>query len=148
MNHAGGHMRLFKPLISGLLIGTLTIQVTGCGSIFYPDRRGQIGGDVDPLIAGLDALGLLLYIVPGVVALSIDFTTGAIYIPHTRRPQYSLEPQKLHETLQADGQVDRARLKMLLEQELGYSLPLEDPQVTLKRVPRQILAQNTDPTRP
>lgn len=35
-------MRAPFRLIGGVLVATLLTQVTACGSIFYPDRRGQI----------------------------------------------------------------------------------------------------------
>ena len=53
----------------------------GCGTLLFPERRGQESGDVDPNIVLLDALGLLLFIVPGVVSFIVDFSTGAIYLP-------------------------------------------------------------------
>ena len=47
-------MRIASRLIGAALVGTLLTQLTACGSIFYPDRRGQIDGKVDPAIAVLD----------------------------------------------------------------------------------------------
>jgi len=56
-------------------------QLYGCGTLLYPERRGQKTGTVDVGIALMDALWLLVFIVPGVVAFAVDFTTGAIYVP-------------------------------------------------------------------
>jgi hypothetical protein len=56
-------------------------QVAGCGTILYPERRDQPHGDVDLKVVALDALGLLLFFIPGVIAFAVDFTTGAIYLP-------------------------------------------------------------------
>lgn len=53
----------------------------GCGTIMYPERRGQPAGDIDWKIVALDGIGLLLFFVPGVVAFAVDFSTGAIYLP-------------------------------------------------------------------
>lgn len=63
--------------------GTLSLAA-GCGTIFYPERRGQPAGDLDWKIVALDALGLLLFFIPGVIAFAVDFSTGAIYLP----PEY------------------------------------------------------------
>ena len=56
------------------------MTVASCGYFFHPERRGNEGGD----IAGGSLVGDLLWlipgIVPGVVALVIDFTSGAIYV--------------------------------------------------------------------
>lgn len=113
--------------VMGMLLSlSLLTQLAACGSVFYPDRRGQIDGKIDPLIAGLDAVGLLFYIVPGVIALGIDFTTGAIYIPNTR---YSMAPSTLREAIGADGQIDHRYLKTAIARETGQNLPLDDPRM-------------------
>ena len=59
----------------------LVLQLAWCGTLFYPERRGQEQGRIDPAVAILDGLGLLLFIIPGVIAFAVDFSTGAIYLP-------------------------------------------------------------------
>src|SRR5215472_17337813 len=54
---------------------------TSCGTILYPERRGQPRGPLDPGVVVLDAIGLLFFIIPGVIAFAVDFSTGAIYLP-------------------------------------------------------------------
>lgn len=50
--------------------------------LLEPRRSGQPhSNDIDWKIAALDALGLLLFFVPGVIAFAVDFYTGAIYMP-------------------------------------------------------------------
>jgi hypothetical protein len=51
----------------------------------YPERRGQTGGRIDPGVAILDGVGLLVFIIPGLIAYGVDFSTGAIYLPGTHR---------------------------------------------------------------
>jgi hypothetical protein len=54
----------------------------GCGMILHPERRNQPpGGGLDWSIVALDAVGLVLFFIPGVIAFAVDFTTGAIYLP-------------------------------------------------------------------
>jgi len=80
-------MKIKKPLLRylALLIAAIfLLQVVGCGTIIYPERRGQQSGRVDVGIAVLDGLGLLLFIIPGVIAFAVDFSTGAIYLPGGR----------------------------------------------------------------
>ena len=122
-------MRIPSRLIGGALVVTLLAQLTACGSIFYPDRRGQIQGSgrMDPAIVVLDAIGLLFYIIPGVIAFGVDFATGAIYLPEGKQAQ--IDPQKLQPAVRADGTVDNARLQAILQTELGRSLPLDDPRL-------------------
>ena len=63
----------------------LIIQLAGCGTIIYPERRGQTSGQIDVGIAILDACWLIVFIIPGLVAFGVDFTTGGIYLPSSRR---------------------------------------------------------------
>lgn len=119
-------MRTRTRLIGGVLAVSLFTQLAACGTLFYPDRRGQIDGRIDPAIAVLNAVGLLLYVIPGLIAFGIDFATGAIYLPDNK---YSMAPEKLREAIGADGEVDLTRLKAIIEQETGRSLPLDDPRL-------------------
>ncbi|MBB5210712.1 hypothetical protein [Microbulbifer hydrolyticus] len=60
---------------------TLMLNLTACGYFLYPERKGQSGGRVDPVVVILDGAGLLFGILPGVVAFAVDFTNGTIYLP-------------------------------------------------------------------
>ena len=57
------------------------LQLVGCGTLMYPERRGQRGGSVDAGVAVLDGIGLLFGIIPGVIAFAVDFSNGTIYLP-------------------------------------------------------------------
>ena len=117
-------MRLPSRLIGGVLVATLLTQLSACGSIFYPDRRGQIDGKIDPAIAIANAVGLLFYVIPGLIALAIDFTTGAIYLPEGT---YSVAPERLQDAVGSDGQIDNHKLKAIIEEQTGRQLPLLHP---------------------
>jgi hypothetical protein len=68
--------------IGGVLVGG-TCCCTGCGTMFHSDRVGQPHSrDIDWKVAGLNALGLAFFFVPGAAAFAVDFYTGAIYLPH------------------------------------------------------------------
>jgi hypothetical protein len=66
--------------VSLVVSAALALQVAGCGTILYPERRGTQGGHVDTGVAVMDGLWCLLFIVPGVVAFIVDFSDGAIYV--------------------------------------------------------------------
>jgi len=119
-------MRTRSRVIGGVLAVSLFTQLAACGTLFYPDRRGQIDGKIDPAIAIANAVGLLFYVIPGLIAFGIDFATGAIYLPDD---EYSMAPEKLQEAIGADGVIDQAKLKAIIEQETGRSLPLDDPRL-------------------
>ncbi len=119
-------MRTSQRIVSGVLAATLLAQLSGCGTLFYPDRRGQLKGQIDPAIAALDAIGILFFVIPGLIAFAIDFGTGAIYLPEGR---YSVAPERLQEAVGSDGRVDPVRLRAILQQELARDLPLGDPRL-------------------
>ncbi|MCQ4248932.1 polyribonucleotide nucleotidyltransferase [Pseudomonas stutzeri] len=119
-------MRTRSRVIGGVLAVSLFTQLAACGTLFYPDRRGQIDGRIDPAVAALNAVGLLFYLIPGLIAFGIDFATGAIYLPDN---SYSMAPEKLQQAIGADGVVDLAKLKAIIEAETGRSLPLDDPRL-------------------
>lgn len=120
-------MRMHTRIIGGVLAASLLTQLTACGTLFFPDRRGQIEGRIDPVVAALDAVGILFYVIPGLIAFGIDFATGAIYLPGGTNAQ--VDPQALQNLVDADGQIDNAKLKVLIEQSTGHSLPLDDPRL-------------------
>jgi hypothetical protein len=68
----------------GLAAGT----TVGCGTIMYPERRGQPAGHLDWGVVAMDALALLFFFIPGVIAFAVDFSTGAIYLPSGYGPYY------------------------------------------------------------
>ncbi|WP_417662024.1 polyribonucleotide nucleotidyltransferase [Pseudomonas sp.] len=125
-------------ILGCVLSASLLTQLSACGTLFYPDRRGQIEGKVDPVIVALDAIGILFYVLPGLIALGVDFATGAIYLPGGHTAQ--VDPQALENLVDSQGQVDRAKLKALIMQKTGKNLPLDDPRVIEHRGDLQQLA--------
>jgi hypothetical protein len=71
-----------------LTVGTSTV---GCGYILYPERRGIQAGTIDTATMVMDLLWLLAGVVPGVVALVVDFSSGGIYATG-RRAELQLSP--------------------------------------------------------
>jgi hypothetical protein len=131
-------MPLPQRLVSAALAGSLLVQLSGCGTLFYPERRGQISGQIDPLVAALNGVGILFYVVPGLIAFAIDFTTGAIYLPGNR---YSVAPEQLQEAIDRSGHLDQARLREVLQRTLGKDLPLDHPQLQVHPGDLQQLAR-------
>ena len=119
-------------VITSLLAMTLFLNVAGCGYIMHPDRRGQTGGNLDPAVVLMDGIGLLLFVVPGVIAFVVDFSSGAIYYPGGRRsvqggtnmPQVRLDAK--HPTT---AMIER----MVLEQ-TGVEVTLDREHVTVIRL--------------
>ena len=57
----------------------MMVGSTGCGYLLYPGRRGRTGGRVDVLVLIIDLLWLIPGLIPGLICLVVDFTTGCIY---------------------------------------------------------------------
>ena len=66
------------PRILNVLICIIVVvQLTGCGTLLYPERKGQKAGRIDAGVAILDGVGLLLFIIPGIIAFVVDLCTTA-----------------------------------------------------------------------
>jgi hypothetical protein len=59
-----------------------------CGFLLYPERRGNMPNDIDGAVLIMDCLWLIPGVVPGVVALVVDFTTGSIYFSGRGKGRY------------------------------------------------------------
>ncbi len=70
-----------RDFLIGILAGVAATASVGCGTILYPERRGQPAGRLDWGVVALDAIGLIFFFIPGVIAFAVDFSTGAIYLP-------------------------------------------------------------------
>jgi len=87
--------------------------VSGCGTLMYPERRGQKGGRLDWRVVALNGIGLLFFFIPGVIAFAVDFINGTIYLPEEPRP---CEPPCLPTPV---GRTGRSRSTRLV----SYSIP-------------------------
>ncbi|HEY1065374.1 MAG TPA: hypothetical protein VGE52_04670 [Pirellulales bacterium] len=70
-----------RDLLRVVGCASLVVPATGCGTIFYPERRGQPATRVDWVVVTMDGLLLLCFLLPGIIAFVVDFSTGAIYLP-------------------------------------------------------------------
>lgn len=124
---------MHQRLTASLLLLALLSQ-TGCGTLIYPERRGQTSGRIDPAIAILDGVGLLLFLVPGLVAFAIDFATGAIYLPGGRRAQLTDTPQPVGERLRSDPEA----LAKAVSAATGTPVSLDDPRLQVQPIPQGV----------
>jgi len=86
------------------IVAILIVQLTGCGTILYPERKGQKSGTIDSGVVVLDAIGLLIFIVPGIIAYILDFSNGTIYLPGTRgQPILGSTGHEIKSTVQDAG---------------------------------------------
>jgi len=123
--------------LSNLLSLTLLTQSISCGTLLYPERIGQTRGPLDPAVVALDAVGLLLFVVPGAIAFAVDFYNGTIYLPSgTYRGQSPAEIEKTEWTsIQLPPEVDSyGKLQKFLSSRVGHSVQLGEMPVEIYRL--------------
>jgi len=76
------------------LLTAAMLHTAGCGYLIYPERQGLRGDRVDGTVVVLDAIGLLFFVLPGVVAFAVDFSTGCIYLPEGSGGSFSANQPK------------------------------------------------------
>jgi hypothetical protein len=116
------------------LAATTLFVSTSCGTLLYPERRGQPRGVIDSGVVLLDAIGLIFFVVPGLVAFAVDFSTGAIYFPPPPNgPSPSFAPMSQNRLRQDDlvkvqvpkEDLTRAKIEQVVAQRTGQSVALE-----------------------
>lgn len=111
-----------RPLLIITMLA-FTLQATGCGTIIYPERRGQPAGKIDTQVAILNGLGLLLFIVPGVIAFAVDFSTGAIYLPGGKKA--AVPGDGVRVVLADPDQLGNADIERIVAAETGQVVSLD-----------------------
>lgn len=113
---------------SALVLAVFVLaQMTSCGYILYPERRGQTGGRIDAGVAVLDAVGLLFFIIPGVVAFAVDFSSGSIYLPphQTKSVPRSLDPDETVVVHMEPGDLDQTTIETVVSDHIGEPIDLQ-----------------------
>ncbi len=126
--------RIGKTWITAICAAVIAAQLVGCGTILYPERRGQSAMEkLDADIVILDGIGLLFFLVPGVIAFAVDFATGAIYLPRGHKSKASdllgeLEIREERLTVRSVAEIER-----ILREATGLTIELESPSVLVFR---------------
>ena len=116
-----------RQFLAGTLAGTFC-SAAGCGTIMYPERRGQPSGQLDWGVVLLDGIGLILFFIPGLIAFAVDFATGAIYLPP--REEYQLSsgkrPVELRRVAVERAQLSPERIAQMVSAESGQEITLAE----------------------
>ena len=126
---------MFKKLMNTLhaaLCAVLIFQLVGCGTILYPERKGQKGGRIDVGVALLDGVGLLFFLIPGIIAYAVDFNNGTIYLPGTFLG--ALEIEDLKEVKFDPKQSTMASIEDIVQRETGYDVSLYQSQMEIVKL--------------
>lgn len=125
-----------KTLINALrlfICVVFTAQLVGCGTLMYPERRGQRGGSIDAGVAILDGLGLLFGIIPGVIAFAVDFSNGTIYLPGTTRIG-SLDLKNIKEVKFDPKHTSLASIERIIKDETGCEVKFGQDNIRLSKL--------------
>jgi len=125
--------RRLRGAAYGLFCIVLIVQFTGCGTLLYPERRGQKGGRIDIGVALLDGIGLLFFLIPGIIAYAVDFTEGTIYLPggaFSRSPDFKNIKQVKFDPKQAT----LASIEKIIQEETGCTVSFEQPEMRITRL--------------
>ncbi len=126
-------LRFLRSSLIGLTMLGLLVQSTGCGTLLHPERRGQRPGRIDPAIAILDGVGLLLFLVPGLIAFAVDFSTGAIYLPPEGYSQNdSFDPAQCEVLHVPPGELTPEKIEAVLSEHTGKSVKLNPSEYQVK----------------
>jgi hypothetical protein len=119
--------KIFNIILTALLV----FQLTGCGTLLYPERRGQIAGRLDVGIVVLDGIGLLFAILPGVIAFAVDFSNGCIYLP-AHRVVVSKADLKV---IKFDPKhTSLAQIEKIIQDQTGFAVDLTKKNVRISRL--------------
>lgn len=112
--------------LTGAIVGVSIVTLSGCGTLFHPERKGQLSGNVDPVVAIANGVGLLFFIVPGVIAYAVDFSNGTIYLPSASSASVDIH--------HLDDAMDVASLEKLLSDKAGQPISLENELLMMEEV--------------
>jgi hypothetical protein len=115
--------RKVKFVVSIIMI-CFFINLIACGTIMYPERKGQRDGRLDPAIVILDAVGLLFFFIPGVIAFAVDFNNGCIYMSggkHSNKTINDIKVARFDPRSTSPSDISR-----LIEQSVGKKVAFTD----------------------
>ncbi len=120
-----------KTTLMGVGLGAYLLSSIGCGVLLYPERQGQKSGRIDPVVALLDGIGLLLWIIPGLVAFAIDFHQGTIYFPGGLSDSGSENGLR---AVKVTGPMTEENIEATLRRELGREVDITAANVQAIRI--------------
>ena len=119
-----------SPLRRGIALsiaGGIVMQLAACGTILYPERKGQVDGQLDVGVVALDAIGLLFFLIPGVIAFAVDFSNGTIYLPGGGVADASPEEIKI------EGELTDAKIEQAIKEHSGLNVSMKDDKMVKRK---------------
>ena len=127
--------RSFRHALILTLVACLLLQMAACGVIIHPERKGQTTRDrIDPAIAILDGIGLLFFIIPGLVAYAVDFHYGTIYLPEGGAQVEPGQERKIVAIQMDPDDMSRAKIMAAVAERTGLQLDADRESVHVYRM--------------
>jgi len=125
-----GLERKIKSCLTITVIMAFLLQITACGTLMYPERKGQTGGKIDAGVAVLDGLGLLLFIIPGAIAFIVDFSNGTIYLPPEKSSLLEENDYTNLIALQIDkDKMNLQKIEFVVSENTGINFDIDDQRI-------------------
>ncbi|OPZ58655.1 MAG: hypothetical protein BWY87_01358 [Deltaproteobacteria bacterium ADurb.Bin510] len=119
-----------RKALSVVLLFSLLSMFTSCAFFLYPERRGRTAGHVDVPCLILDCGLLIFWVVPGVIALAVDFASGAIYASSGRGDEQGKQWADC-ERIECDTALlmDKHFLEQVVKERTGQTVDLSQAQL-------------------
>ncbi|MDZ7922796.1 MAG: hypothetical protein U5M23_01780 [Marinagarivorans sp.] len=125
-----------KKIVAAMALTGLLANVSGCGVLLHPERQGQTGGNLDVAIVLLDGIGLLFFVVPGLIAFGIDFYQGTIYLPGGRASRFTDDGLR---AVKIEGEISEESIEAAIFEHTGQIIDLSANNVQAQRItPEQL----------
>ncbi len=94
----------------------------------HPERKGQTSGRIDAGVAVLNGVGLLFFLIPGVIAYAVDFSNGTIYLPKgTADLDDRFKIQKMIPVVVGTDELTDARIRTVVQSQVDAPIPNDAP---------------------
>ena len=125
-----------QKIVACIICLVLMSQLTSCGTILYPERRGQDKhqsvNKIDMAVFALDFGLCLLGILPGVIAFAVDFSSGCIYLPENQISLEDVGDMKHWRIVKVDPDtLNQATIERIIREHTGKSIHLNSPDLLM-----------------
>jgi len=131
-------MTFFKSKVLSAVLSVMVLYIASCGTILHPERKGQKSGEIDTKIAIYDAIGLIFFLIPGIVAFAVDFSNGTIYLPPGEEKSSSMVPiydlDKMIAIKTGKKNLTEDDIESVIKEYTGKTVDISSPNVVFKRI--------------
>lgn len=117
-------------LIALITLLFLSFFTFSCGTILYPERKGQVSGRIDPGVAVLNGIGLLFFLIPGVIAFAVDFSNGTIYLPSGSSAENGRIDIKDMQKIKTQNELNPQEIEKIIKKHTGKDIDFELAEIT------------------